>query len=185
LDLDARDGRLTWTTESFATNPTRTPCAGGRRYNFRFDASALRAWRDAELVPFGPAFPHGDRALHVRRHRESRPCCAKDPGSARLPVRELEPARRGEAASTPSRPAVGSRRAASRRLASDTLVLAASGMPESSALFFQGTLSDRGGAGVPFGDGLRCAGGSNVRLGTKLNAGGASSYPGRVIRPSR
>ena len=34
-----------------------------------------------------------------------------------------------------------------------------------------------GGAGSVFGDGKRCAGGSIIRLGTKTNAGGASSYP--------
>jgi hypothetical protein len=62
-------------------------------------------------------------------------------------------------------------------LSSDTLVLAGSGMPNSSALYFQGTSRTGGGAGVAFGDGLRCAGGSIVRLGTKTNASGASSYP--------
>ena len=63
-------------------------------------------------------------------------------------------------------------------LSSDTLVLAGSGMPNSSALYFQGTSSTGGGTGVAFGDGLRCAGGSIVRLGTKTNAVGVSSYPG-------
>jgi len=58
-------------------------------------------------------------------------------------------------------------------LANDTLVLAGSGMPNSSALYFQGTTQ----VATAFGDGLRCAGGSVVRLGTKLNAAGASQYP--------
>ncbi len=30
---------------------------------------------------------------------------------------------------------------------------------------------------LPFGDGIRCAGGSLIRLGTKTNVGGSSSYP--------
>ncbi len=59
----------------------------------------------------------------------------------------------------------------------DTLVLAGSGMPNSSALYFQGTSQQNGGLGAAFGDGLRCAGGSIVRLGTKVNSAGASSYP--------
>ncbi len=63
-------------------------------------------------------------------------------------------------------------------IAGDTLVLQGAGMPDSSALYFQGTAPQNGGLGVVFGDGLRCAGGSVLRLGTKSNAGGASQYPG-------
>lgn len=63
-------------------------------------------------------------------------------------------------------------------VAADTLVLAGDGMPDSSALYFQGTQQTGGGAGVVFGDGLRCAGGSITRLGTQSNQGGTSSYPG-------
>ncbi len=63
-------------------------------------------------------------------------------------------------------------------LAADTLVLAGSQMPNSSALYFQGTTQIVGGLGATFGDGLRCAGGSVVRLGTKTNVGGSSQYPG-------
>jgi hypothetical protein len=59
----------------------------------------------------------------------------------------------------------------------DTLVLAGSGMPNSSALYFQGTSPLAGGAGSVFGDGLRCAGGTVIRLGTKFNVAGASQYP--------
>jgi hypothetical protein len=66
----------------------------------------------------------------------------------------------------------------SASLAGDTVVLSGSGMPNSSALYFQGTVQQAGGAGAAFGDGKRCAGGSVVRLGTKTNAAGASSYPG-------
>jgi hypothetical protein len=62
-------------------------------------------------------------------------------------------------------------------LSADSLVLAGSAMPDSSALYFQGTAQQAGGAGVTFGDGLRCAGGSVIRLGTKLNVSGASHYP--------
>ncbi len=62
-------------------------------------------------------------------------------------------------------------------LAADTLVLTGSGMPNSSALYFQGTNQQSGGLGIAFGDGLRCAGGSIIRLSTKFNASGASQYP--------
>jgi hypothetical protein len=59
----------------------------------------------------------------------------------------------------------------------DTFVLTGSGMPDSSALYFQGTQRVNGGNGAVFGDGLRCAGGGTVRLKTKPNSGGTSSYP--------
>ncbi len=59
----------------------------------------------------------------------------------------------------------------------DTLLLSGTGMPNSSALYFQGTGQAGAGAGAQFGDGLRCASGTVVRLGTKANAGGASQYP--------
>jgi len=62
-------------------------------------------------------------------------------------------------------------------IAFDSLVLSGSGMPNSSALYFQGTTQLNGGLGSLFGDGLRCAGGSTIRLGTKSNASGASQYP--------
>ncbi|MBL8861061.1 MAG: hypothetical protein JNK02_03535 [Planctomycetes bacterium] len=62
-------------------------------------------------------------------------------------------------------------------ISADTLVLTGTGMPNSSALYFQGTSQAGGGLGVVFGDGLRCAGGSIIRLGTKNNVAGTSQYP--------
>ncbi len=64
-------------------------------------------------------------------------------------------------------------------IGADTLVLQGSGMPNSSALYFQGTAQ----LSVAFGDGLRCVGGTIIRLGTKLNSGGASQYPGVGNQP--
>jgi plastocyanin len=62
-------------------------------------------------------------------------------------------------------------------ISADTLVLQGTGMPNSSALYFQGTAQQNGGLGSVFGDGLRCAAGSVLRLGTKVNTAGASNYP--------
>jgi hypothetical protein len=62
-------------------------------------------------------------------------------------------------------------------IAGDTLVLQGAQMPNSSALYFQGTTRLNGGAGSAFGDGLRCAGGTIIRLGTKANTAGFSQYP--------
>jgi predicted outer membrane repeat protein len=61
--------------------------------------------------------------------------------------------------------------------ATDTLVLGASGMPPTaSALYLQGSAQVSGGA--PFGDGVRCAGGSLKRLALVASVGGSSHYPG-------
>ncbi len=59
----------------------------------------------------------------------------------------------------------------------DSVVLSGSHMPNAAALYVQGTNQQGGGQGVAFGDGLRCAGGSILRIGTKFNAAGASHYP--------
>lgn len=61
----------------------------------------------------------------------------------------------------------------------DTLALQGSGMtPTSSVLYFQGTSAVNGGSGSVFGDGLRCVGGSVIRLGIGTNSSGSSTYPG-------
>ncbi len=62
-------------------------------------------------------------------------------------------------------------------IALDSLVLRADGMPNSSALFFQGTAQQAAGAGSVFGDGLRCVAGSVLRLGIRTNVTNASSLP--------
>jgi hypothetical protein len=71
----------------------------------------------------------------------------------------------------------------SASITNDTLVLNGSGMPNGSCLYFQGTTQVAAGLGAVFGDGLRCAGGSVIRLGTKTNAAGASSYPSGASLP--
>lgn len=55
----------------------------------------------------------------------------------------------------------------------DTVSIGAFDMPLSTSLFVQGTERQNGGAGVMFGDGLLCIGGSVVRLGTKMNSSSA------------
>jgi hypothetical protein len=58
----------------------------------------------------------------------------------------------------------------------DSLVLQASGVPDNATcVFLQGTTA---GSPVVFGDGLRCVGGTLIRLGVKTASGGSASYPG-------
>jgi hypothetical protein len=63
------------------------------------------------------------------------------------------------------------------RVSADTAVLRGARMPNGSALYFQGTTRQNGGSGSVFGDGLRCASGSVVRLATKFNGAGESRFP--------
>ncbi|MCY2961021.1 MAG: hypothetical protein NTY35_12730 [Planctomycetota bacterium] len=65
-------------------------------------------------------------------------------------------------------------------VSSDSLVLSGIGMPpNSSCLYFQGSAKQSSGLGSVFGDGLRCASGTVIRLATRTNsASGTSSYPG-------
>ena len=74
---------------------------------------------------------------------------------------------------------VGARLRASgnARMSADSFVLSGSQMPNSNALYFQGTLASASGAGSAFGDGLLCAAGTVVRLGARTNTGNASQYP--------
>ncbi len=58
-------------------------------------------------------------------------------------------------------------------IGADNLILLGTGMASSSVLYFQGTTQ----IAALFGDGLRCAGGTVIRLGTKTNIAGASQYP--------
>jgi hypothetical protein len=68
------------------------------------------------------------------------------------------------------------------RVSNDTLKMNGSRMPNGGpSLYFEGTTSMAGGAGIGFGDGLLCVNGTIIRLGVKFNTGtGTSTYPGGV-----
>ena len=58
------------------------------------------------------------------------------------------------------------------QVSADTVQLQGSSMPNASVLYFQGTAQ----VSTVFGDGLRCAGGTVIRLGTKTNVANSSGY---------
>ncbi len=64
------------------------------------------------------------------------------------------------------------------RLSHDSLRLHARDMGSTTVLFFQGTAPIAGGAGIVFGDGLRCVGGTVTRLGASITSGEAT-IPGQ------
>lgn len=69
------------------------------------------------------------------------------------------------------------RLAGSASVGADTLSMNGFSMPNSTALYLQGTLTEQSGLGSVLGDGLVCVGGSIVRLGSKTNVAGQSHYP--------
>jgi len=69
-------------------------------------------------------------------------------------------------------------------LAADTIVLSATQVPNGPGLYFQGTNQLAGGLGALFGDGLRCAGGTVIRLGIVTASSNASTYPSGVTPPN-
>ena len=65
----------------------------------------------------------------------------------------------------------------STTIVNDTLHFLVYGLPPTaSALLFQGTEFQNGALGAPFGDGLRCAGGSVQRLGARFAVGGSAAF---------
>lgn len=69
-------------------------------------------------------------------------------------------------------------------VSNDTFLLTGTGMPASPGLYFQGTVGVAGGAGNAFGDGLRCAGGTVIRLGIVQAPAGSSTYPSGAVPPN-
>lgn len=66
----------------------------------------------------------------------------------------------------------------------DTVLFTGSGVPNGPGLYFQGTTQLGAGGGLAFGDGLRCAGGSVIRLGIVVAASNTSTYPSGVTAPN-
>ena len=60
-------------------------------------------------------------------------------------------------------------------VAHDSLVLTATGLPDSTGLYFQST--GQMGTGLPFGDGVNCVAGIVRRLGVVAATGHASQFP--------
>jgi hypothetical protein len=129
------------------------------------DASVGVFLCDDLSITFGPSTPP---ALY----------CFGDGSGVTCPCANNSPA--GGQAGCLSSLGVGARLGASgiASIASDSLVLSGSHMPSAPILYFQGTLRANGGNGLAFGDGLRCAAGTIVRLKSMMNVSGMSQYPG-------
>jgi Tol biopolymer transport system component len=173
VDIFVRD-RLAATTERLSGSSQFTDSynpaisADGRFVTFRSFAS--------DLVP-GDTNGSADIFVSYLGPLALVPFCSGDGSGSTCPCANSSTSGRGCANSTGIGGALAGFGAAS--LAADTLTLVASDIT-GQALFFQGTSPVGGGAGNVFGDGLRCAGGSTIRMGTVSPSGTSAQYPGSV-----
>jgi hypothetical protein len=132
---------------------------------------------DREIFDNPASDANGNGVLDVCEGGQGMPFCAGDGTGTPCPCGNNSPA--GQNRGCLHSFGVGALLAGSGSvsLSADTLTLLGSSMPNSSALYFQGTTQQSGGAGAVFGDGKRCASGSIIRLGTATNVGGNSQYP--------
>jgi hypothetical protein len=177
-------GAVSWATTPFGTNPNANAIRWGTTYNFRFDANAAPVAGTATLGYFKVA---GSITANVDVPGGGGPAsfayCFGDGSGTACPCGNNS----AVGANAGCLNSLGSggtlSQAGSASVSADTLVLTGAGMPDSSALYFQGTAQSNGGLGTVFGDGLRCAGGTVIRLGTKANSLGTSQYPSGGDQP--
>ncbi len=170
-------GVLTWSTQTEGANANANALRWGTTYNFRFDANVAPAAGVSTLGLWRAGSPASVAAnVDIPGGATSIAFCFGDGTGTACPCGNNGAAGNGCASSVNANGA-NLAAAGTASIGADTLVLTGTGMPNSSALYFQGTNQAAGGAGTVFGDGKRCAGGSVIRLGTKTNAGGASQYP--------
>ncbi|MBL8861254.1 MAG: hypothetical protein JNK02_04500 [Planctomycetes bacterium] len=170
-------GFATWSTQTEGQSQLANALRWGTTYNFRFDANVAPATGFVGLGLWRAGAPASmDAAAHVPgTGGGSIAVCFGDGTGAACPCGNNAPAGQGCLNSLGTGGTLAA--SGSPSVSADTLVLTGAGMPDSSVLYFQGTSVAGGGAGTAFGDGLRCAAGTVIRLGTKTNALGTSAYP--------
>ncbi|MCY2959485.1 MAG: hypothetical protein NTY35_04905 [Planctomycetota bacterium] len=170
---------VTWSTQTFAQNSNANALRWGTTYNFRFDANAAPISGLATLGHFKiagtstttvdvPGTGTGPAAYAF---------CFGDGSGTACPCANNSPVGNNEGCLNSLGTGGSLTVSGASSVGADTFSLVGNGMPDSSALYFQGTTQQAGGAGAAFGDGLRCAAGTVIRLGTKVNSLGTSQYP--------
>ena len=171
---------ITWACETQAANSNANALRWGTTYNFRFDANAAPTSGSATLGLWKTGSP-GNVAttVDVPAGATNFAYCFGDGAGTACPCANNS-AVGGNAGCLNSLGSAGKLLVSGvSSLSGDTSVMAATGMPASGpALYFQGTTQLAAGLGNAFGDGLRCVGGTTVRLAIKISSGaGASSFP--------
>ncbi len=172
-------GSIRWATQTQAQNASANAIRWGTLYNFRFDANVAPAAGQVTLELWKPGTP--TQVAVAAQVPVGGPTvfalCFGDGSGTACPCGNNSAAGANVGCLNSLGTGGGLTSTGSASVTADTLVLQGSGMPDSSALYFQGTSVAGGGAGTTFGDGLRCASGTVIRLGTKTNVLGSSQYP--------
>jgi hypothetical protein len=171
-------GSITWACETEAQNNNANAIRWATTYNFRFDADVAPVSGLVSVGLWKSGSPGSFTAVaEVPAASSTVGFCFGDGSGTACPCGNNSAVGSGAGCLNSLGNGAVAGTSGNASLSSDTLVLAGTGMPNSSALYFQGTSQQSAGAGSVFGDGLRCASGTVIRLGTKLNAAGASQYP--------
>jgi hypothetical protein len=169
-----------WSTSTFAANQNANALRWSTLYNFRFDADAAPVTGDLTIG----LFRSGGTALALglpvpgNGGPASFAYCLGDGTGTACPCGNNSVAGNDEGCLNSLGTGGLLTISGASSISADTLVLLGNGMPDSSALYFQGTGTVNGGLGNVFGDGLRCVGGTVVRLTVTTNLLGTSQYPG-------
>jgi len=171
---------VAWSTaQTFGQNPNGNALRWGTTYNFRFDANAPPV---AGSVTLGYFKVGGQITAAVEVPGQGGPAsfayCFGDGTATPCPCGNSSLPGSQEGCLNSLGTGAGLIRAGTSSVSNDTLSLTGTGMPDSSVLYFQGTTATNGGLGTVFGDGLRCAGGTNIRLLQTTNVLGSSVVPG-------
>ena len=171
-------GALGWSTDTFASNPNANALRWGTLYNFRFDSDAAPTSGTITLGLF-----KSGASVQVSADiplPPGTPACFGDGSGGNCPCANFGLAGNGCANSSDLAGAHLDASGATRAdpvTGTDTLVLHASGMPPTAtAIYLQGSTLVL--PGVQLGDGVRCAGGTLLRLAVVPSSAGASHYPG-------
>jgi hypothetical protein len=172
---------ITWACETQAQNQSANAIRWSSTYNFRFDADVAPGTGNVGLGLWMPGTPDAMNATAQVPAGTIAPItayCFGDGSGAACPCgnTSLSGSGSGCESSLGKGGLLGS--SGTPSVANDTFALAGSDMPDGSVLYFQGTAAVNGSLGAAFGDGLRCVGGSVIRLGPEMNVLGASQYPG-------
>jgi hypothetical protein len=161
--------------------------SGSDLYTFQQSGPTAEYFVDLEQGPGSSLFVGGDRRksganghdyVTLRVDPAATSFCAGDGSGAACPCGNSGlPAKGCANSSSASGAWLSMSGIAGASAGTDTLVLTAHDVT-GPGLFFQGTGQQAGGAGVPFGDGLLCAGGSLTRFGVVFPTGVSASYPG-------
>jgi hypothetical protein len=172
---------LTWSTETQAQNNNANAIRWGTTYNFRFDADAMPVAGAATLGLWKTGSP-ASMSINVDVPGNGGPnpafaYCFGDGSGTACPCGNNSLPGSGEGCVSSLGNGGTLTATGTSSISGDTIVLTGAGMTDSTCLYFQGTAQVGGGAGATFGDGLRCAGGTTIRLANKTNILGTSQFP--------